>query len=232
MHLSRTLEGSGRSCCLISRDSKHLPSGRRSRSKGRTTLSRSERKNEAFLTLLLPLQRSLEVYSRRMLRNASDTEDALQNSIMTAFARFDRYVEGTNFRAWMFRFVTLEIFNRNRKRKPSTGEEFAEAVVDRSPENSSELEARWAMVLNNPDLLRDQFEDHVAAALDQLTAAERGVLLLRAVGEFSYHEMHEILSIPLGSVMGYLSRARQKMRMALGKYAAEHGLVRRQETRP
>jgi RNA polymerase sigma-70 factor, ECF subfamily len=195
-------------------------------------LSRSERKNEAFLALLLPLQQPLEVYCRRMLRNPSDTEDVLQNAVMAAFSRFDRYAEGTNFRAWTFRFVTLEIFNRNRKRGPTLAEEFLEEVVDESPEEPSEAETRWAMLLDNPDLLRDHFEDQVVAALDQLTAAERAVLLLRAVGEFTYHEMHEILSIPLGSVMGYLSRARQKMRKALGEYAVQHGLFRRQETQP
>jgi RNA polymerase sigma-70 factor (ECF subfamily) len=167
-----------------------------------------------------------------MLRNPSDTEDVLQSAIMTAFGRFHRYAEGTNFRAWMFRFVTLEAFNRNRKRGPITAEEFLDDVAGPSPEAPSEAESRWAMLLDNPDLLRDQFEDQVVAALDKLTAAERAVLLLRAVGEFTYHEMHEVLSIPLGSVMGYLSRARQKMRKALGDYAAQRGPFRRQETQP
>jgi RNA polymerase sigma-70 factor (ECF subfamily) len=166
-----------------------------------------------------------------MLRNPSDTEDVLQTAIMTAFARFDRYAEGTNFRAWIFRFVTLEIFNWNRKRGPTAAEEFLDDVADPSPDDPSEAETRLAVLLENPDLLRDQFEDQVVAALDQLTAAERAVLLLRAVGEFTYHEMHEILSIPLGSVMGYLSRARLKMRKSLGEYAVQHGLIR-QESQP
>ncbi len=94
------------------------------------------------------------------------------------------------------------------------------------------FECQWTMLIDKPDLLREHFEDQVVAALDQLTSAERTVLLLRAVGEFTYHEMHEILSIPLGSVMGYLSRARQKMRKVLGDFAAQHGLFPRQETRP
>jgi DNA-directed RNA polymerase specialized sigma24 family protein len=88
-------------------------------------LSRSEGKNEAFLALLVPLQGPLEVYCRRMLRNPSEVEDVLQKAVTEAFARFDRYAEGTNFRAWMFRFVTLEIFNRNRKSEPVLFGEFS-----------------------------------------------------------------------------------------------------------
>ena len=91
-------------------------------------MSRTEEKNEVFLALLLPLQRSLEVYCRRILRKPSDAEDVLQSAVMEAFARFDRYAKGTNFRAWMFRFVTLEAFNRNRKREPALLGEFLDDI--------------------------------------------------------------------------------------------------------
>lgn len=196
-------------------------------------MAHSEGKNEAFLALLLPLQRSLEVYCRRMLRNPSDTEDVLQSAIMTAFALFDRYAEGSNFRAWMFRFVTLEIFNRNRKRGPALFGDALNNVPAQPLEEPPALEGQWETLLENPDRLMDHFEDRVVATLDQLAPAERAVLLLRAVGEFTYQEMHEILSIPLGSVMGYLSRARQKMRRSLADYATQRGLIRRtEEPRP
>jgi DNA-directed RNA polymerase specialized sigma24 family protein len=81
-------------------------------------LSRSQAKADAFVALLQPLQRPLEVYCRRMLRNPAWVEDVIQAAVAEAYARFDRFTEGTNFRAWMFRFVTHEIFNRNRKRGP------------------------------------------------------------------------------------------------------------------
>jgi RNA polymerase sigma-70 factor (ECF subfamily) len=164
-----------------------------------------------------------------MLRNPSDVEDVLQNAIMAAFARFDCYAEGTNFRAWIFRFVTLEIFNRNRHRQPTPASESLEQVQDRSPEEPAVAETRWEVLLDNPELLLDIFEDQVVAALDQLSTSERAVLLLRAIGDFSYQEIHGILSMPVGSVMGYLSRARQKLRNSLAEYAIEHGYCRRNE---
>ncbi len=193
-------------------------------------MSRSDDKNVAFVELLRPLQRSLEVYCRRMLRDPSHVEDVLQSAIMEAFARFDRYAEGTNFRAWIFRFVTLELFNRNRKRKPAP---FGEGLDEVPGPPSQELpDDALATILENPGPIMEHFEDQVVVALWQLTTAERAVLLLRSVGEFSYHEIHEIMAIPLGSVIGYLSRSRRKMRQSLADYAAKRGLHHTEEPHP
>jgi RNA polymerase sigma-70 factor, ECF subfamily len=183
-------------------------------------LSSSGDKAEAFLALLLPLQRQLAVYCRRMLRDPSIVEDVLQTAIAEAFARFDRYADGTNFRAWIFRFVTLEIFNQNRRREPVASSDVAD--VPAPLEIVSQLAAE--SLLAEPGAVMEQFEEHVAEALLRLTASERATLLLRALGDLSYHEIQQILAIPVGSVMGYLSRARHKMRQLLAEHAPPCGV--------
>jgi RNA polymerase sigma-70 factor (ECF subfamily) len=188
-------------------------------------VTRSRARADAFVDLLRPLQRPLEVYCRRMLRNRSLVEDVIQSAVAEAFAQFDRYAEGTNFKAWIFRFVTLQIFNRNRKHEPVS---FGDIPADLPAEESWELVARadtLDAMLDDPDAALAYFDDTVAAALANLAPLERAVLLLRAVGEFSYKEIHELLSIPLGSVMGYLSRARKRLRITLADYAARRGLL-------
>src|SRR5262245_55490246 len=161
-----------------------------------------------------------------MLRNRSLTEDVLQTAVAKAFAHFDHYVEGTNFKAWMFRFITLEVFNRNRKHEPVP---LGEVPADLPAEESwgvMALEGTFDAMLEDPDVVLQHFEDAVVGALERLPPLERAVLLLHAVGEFSYKEVHELLSIPLGSVIGYLSRARQRLRLSLADYAAQKGLYR------
>ncbi len=187
-------------------------------------LNRPDAKTDMFVALLRPLQRPLEAYCRRMLRNPSLVEDVIQDAVCASFARFDRYAEGTNFKAWIFRFVTLEIFNRNRKHEPIAlgdlpGGALAEKSWDFVPSEDT-----YAAMLNDPDVLLDHLDDTLTAALEKLPTPERAVLLLRAIGEFSYYEIHGLLSIPVGSVMGYLSRARKKLRVSLAAYAAERGL--------
>lgn len=189
-------------------------------------MGRDRDKSAAFMALLGPLQRQLEVYCRRLLRDRSGVEDVLQSAVTAAFAQFDRYAEGTNFRAWMFRFVTLEAFNRNRRRDPAPWGEFPlEAATE--PEGFPARDDVAALLVERPGVVIDHLDELVADALGDLPPAERTVLLLRAVGEFSYQEIHTILAIPVGSVMGYLSRARLKLRQALAGYAADRGFPAR-----
>jgi RNA polymerase sigma-70 factor (ECF subfamily) len=193
-------------------------------------LSRPKAKADAFIELLQPLQKPLEVFCRRMLRKGSLAEDVVQSALAAAFSEFERGVTVRDFKAWIFRFVTLEIFNRNRKREPILFGEFLDNVPAQPFEGLSEDIV--GILLENPGLVMEHMDEQIVQALWQLRPLERAVLLLRAVGEFSYQEMHEILSIPLGSVMGYLSRARLKMRRSLAEYAAHRGLIRRQESQP
>jgi RNA polymerase sigma-70 factor (ECF subfamily) len=195
-------------------------------------LRRSKSRADSFLALLRPLQGSLEVYCRRMLRDRSQVEDALQSAVAEAFGSFSRYTEGTNFKAWIFRFVTLEAFTRNRKREPIS---LDEVPVDLPAEESWELIAlgdTFDAMLDDPDVALQHFDDVVVEALARLAPLERAVLLLRAIGAFSYKEIHELLEIPIGSVIGYLSRARQRLRIALADYATQHGLFRGPRPQP
>ena len=189
-------------------------------------MSRSKAKGKAFVELLQPLQRPLEVYCRRMLRDRSQAEDVIQSAVAAAFAAYTRQVEVRNFKAWIFRFVTLEIFNCNRKQEPVS---LSEMPTDLSADESCDFvaeEATFTALLDDPEVVLEHFDAVVVDAMKQLPPLERVVLLLRAVGEFSYKEIHELLSIPLGSVIGYLSRARKRLRIALADYAAQHGLFR------
>ena len=170
---------------------------------------------ENFLTLLRPLRRELEIYCRRLVWNEHDAPDALQNAAMSAFKAFDRYHEDSNFRGWMFKILTNEVFKLNRKHGRLAQFEYQvePEELEALPALESNLEYRdW---LNAPDALADALDQELIAGLKTLTEAERAVLLMRAIGEFRYREIAEALDIPLGSVMGNLARARKKMQDAI-----------------
>ena len=167
-----------------------------------------------FLSLLRPIKADLENYSRRMVFDRCDYEDALQNAVFRAFRAFDRYQDGASFRAWMFKILTNEIFAMNRKRgriaqveiavEPGEMEEFA--GLDFAPAAAGPIS--W-------ETLADALDEELLVALQSLNQSERAVLLMRAIGDLRYREIGECLGVPLGSVMGNLSRARQKMRDAI-----------------
>lgn len=170
---------------------------------------------DRFLALLKPIERDLELYCRRLIWDRQAVADALQNAVLRAFAAFDRYHEDASFRAWMFKILTNEVFALNRKHARIARHEFQlepeelEALLgaDAAGETASDPLAASASA--------EALDEHLVAALKTLTDSERAVLLLRALGELRYREIAESLDMPLGSVMGHLARARQKMRLAL-----------------
>jgi RNA polymerase sigma-70 factor (ECF subfamily) len=134
---------------------------------------------------------------------------------MHAFKAFDRYHEDSNFRGWIFKILTNEVFKLNQKHGRLARFEYqVEAEeLDVLPILQSSVEYRdW---LNNPEALADALDQQLLAALKTLTEAERAVLLMRGIGEFRYREIAETLDLPLGSVMGNLARARKKMQEAI-----------------
>ncbi|MHC4402471.1 MAG: RNA polymerase sigma factor [Planctomycetota bacterium] len=171
--------------------------------------------SETFLRLLKPHQHLLELCARRMLRNPSQAEDILQEAVLEAWAHFTDFTLGTNFKAWIFRFLTHKILNANRRVEPlQLGEIPAELAADEEWD-LSQTEVAFELLLTDPDRVVELLDQPLSGALERLSAAERACLLLKSIGEFSYHEIHQLIDIPVGSVMGYLARSRRRMRLFL-----------------
>ena len=179
---------------------------------------------DRFLALLRPIERELETYGRRLVWEPQDVPDAIQNAVMRAFAAFDRYHEDASFRAWMFKILTNEAFALNRKHARVARYEFQlePEELERLPLEGPQGEGGGQPL--SPEALSETLDQDLAAGLKTLTDTERAVLLQRAIGDLRYREIAESLSIPLGSVMGNLARARQKMRALLARAARRNNV--------
>ncbi|MBI4229933.1 MAG: sigma-70 family RNA polymerase sigma factor [Planctomycetes bacterium] len=184
-------------------------------------------RTHTFLDHVRPLQGPLVAYARRMLAVPSDVEDVLQETLRTAYTKFSLYVEGTNFRAWVFKILTYQILNANRRHGRS---ERADVPLTERAEDLAETldrEMEYDRLLADPGSILERLEPALARALGALPAPERSALLLRSIAGLSYREAAEALDIPVGSVIGYLSRARSRLRRDLAAYAVERGLLPR-----
>src|SRR2546427_6533787 len=121
-----------------------------------------------FLALLRPIQRDLENYSRRMVFDRRDFEDALQNAVLRAFRAFDRYHDDASFRAWMFKILTNEIFAINRKRGRVA--QFEIAVESDEIEEFASLDFAAEMPFSW-EALADALDEELVAALQRLNDA-------------------------------------------------------------
>lgn len=180
-------------------------------------------KGERFLRHLEPLQGALEGYCRRSLRDSNAVEDVLQTAVANAYRDFHLYAEGTNFRAWIFRYANTEIYAGNRRFRRDEHELLSDVAAVEEVWELATDQPLVEQLLSAPDRILEQCDQSLAEAIYQLDPVTRCTLLLRSIGQFKYLEIAEILEVPIGTVMSSLSRARLELRRRLARYANEQG---------
>lgn len=142
-------------------------------------------------------------FARRL--GAPSAEDLVQETLLKAWRSFHQLNDG-GARAWLYRILLNTFFSQGRK-------------IRASPPTLP-LKDPLPMRPNWPETQRLE----IVEALDALPAEHRTVLLLGVVEGFTCREMSEILSVPIGTVMSRLSRARGAMRekLSLERHPAAH----------
>jgi RNA polymerase sigma-70 factor (ECF subfamily) len=163
--------------------------------------------SDSFEELAMPLFDQLYNFAHWLTQNREEAEDLVQETYAKALKGFSSFQLGTNFRAWMYRIL------RNTFLTSRTGLRAAATVPLDSEEDGPEL----AVEQENPETILMRLSDSqlVQSAIDDLPVHHREILLLCEVEEMSYPEIAELLSIPIGTVMSRLSRARKALRNAL-----------------
>lgn len=161
----------------------------------------------------------------RLTRNAQDAEDLVQETYLKVFRFADRFEQGTNLRAWMFKILTNSFLNRYRK----ASQEPKRASLDETEETyiyNRLLATTQSMALSpsaEEAALAQIIDVDVKRALDDLPEEFRMAVLLRDVEGFSYREIAEVTGVPLGTVMSRLSRGRKLLQRSLWEYAQGPG---------
>ncbi len=186
----------------------------------------AQAKNE-FETLTLPHVNELFSVALRYTRNDRDAEDLVQDTYMRAFGAWERFIPGSNVRAWMFRILTNSFISgyrtRRKQRRLAEPELYDDAVgaffSSHARDFAADPEREW---------LSGSMGDEVSRALDSLPPAWRVVVTLADLEGMSYRQIADIIGIPVGTVMSRLFRARRHLEVALADFAArEHGYRRK-----
>jgi RNA polymerase sigma-70 factor (ECF subfamily) len=170
-------------------------------------MSRSGPEPDSFEELAMPLFAQLYNFAHWLTQNREEAEDLVQETYAKALKGFSSFQKGTNFRAWMYRilkntFLTSRAGLKSAMTIPLEDEEEgpAMAIENENPETI-------LMTRSNSGFLQD--------AIAELPLHYREALLLCEVEEMSYQEIAETLSVPIGTVMSRLSRARRSLRDCL-----------------
>lgn len=170
-------------------------------------LTRDRPNHELFEEMVMPLLDSLYNFACWLTSDRDEAEDLVHEAVAKALRGFDSFEPNTNFRAWIFRIL------RNTFLTSRTGLKTRSTV----PLDDEEADSSVAVTRETPEsiLLGALDEKAVRSAIGQLAVPYREVILLCEVEEMSYRDIADALSIPIGTVMSRLSRARNSLREIL-----------------
>jgi RNA polymerase sigma-70 factor, ECF subfamily len=173
----------------------------------RTSSSQGDEALARFEELAWPLFDSLYNFARWIAHDADDAEDLVQETYLKALRGFASFQRGTNFRAWIFQILrNTFLSSRSKLDRRMTVAMDSEEDFPALPATSATPESL---------LIERSGIDAVRSAIEHLPVIFREVILLCDVEDASYREIAEILSIPMGTVMSRLARARKALRESL-----------------
>jgi RNA polymerase sigma-70 factor (ECF subfamily) len=175
-----------------------------------TLRAAQRREPRACRTLVLFYEKRVYAFLWRMLEyrhGQAVVEELCQETFLRVFAHLARFdVDGpARLSTWMLTIAARLALNQLRRREPEVLD--ATAVIDQRAEGES----------GEALLVRSELARLVGRALASLPPEHRAAVLLREYHELGYAEIAAALAIDIGTVKSRLSRARRRIREALGQ---------------
>ena len=162
------------------------------------TAQSKDKDKDAVTSIMVGQIPYLRRYARALTQNAADADDLVQNCLVRAIAKMDRFEAGTNLRAWLLAIMHNIFIDSFRKKR-------------RSREVCETTETIQKGLFTPANQFRRVQVTDVESALAKLPAAQRSTLLLIALENLTYEEVARITEVPVGTVRSRLSRARHAL---------------------
>jgi len=172
-------------------------------------------------SLIEPYRRELLLHSYRLLGSLHDAEDAVQETMLRAWRRFDTFKGSASLRTWLYTIATNTSLDTLKKRSPRTLPPAASPAWDpEKPLAPRSAEVLWleplpdswlAEAVENPEARYTRHESVSLAfltALQLLPPRQRAILILSDVLDWRANEIAQLLEISVSAVNSALHRAR------------------------
>jgi RNA polymerase sigma-70 factor (ECF subfamily) len=170
----------------------------------------------AFGVLVRRYQERLYHSVYRLVENAEDAQDVVQEAFLNAYQSLDGFKGDSQFFTWLYRIAVNTAISFKRKHR---------TLARMETQNNGEYirEPLDSSAASRPEYALEQAEQQtrVRQALARLSPEHRAVLVLKDIEGQKYETMAEILQVPIGTIRSRLHRARLELRELLEKSEQE-----------
>ncbi|HVS37209.1 MAG TPA: sigma-70 family RNA polymerase sigma factor [Gemmataceae bacterium] len=166
----------------------------------------------AFGELVRRYQERLFNTVYRMVGNAEDAYDVVQDAFLSAYQSLDSFKGDSLFFTWLYRIAVNTAISLKRKQR-------AVVSIDAGRDGEQGIEPLDPSELSQPGHALEQAEQErrIQHALSRLSPEHRAVLIMKDMEGQKYELMAEILQVPIGTIRSRLHRARLELRELLEK---------------
>ncbi|MEM6765353.1 MAG: RNA polymerase sigma factor [Bacteroidota bacterium] len=162
-----------------------------------------------FNTAVVKLHKSLKPIALKLTRDMEEANDLMQETLLKAMANREKFTEGTNLKAWLYTIMkNTFITNYHRLVKRKT---FIDTTDNLHFINSSshvtENKAGSKLAM-----------DEISKAIKDLSYEYKTPFMMHYKG-YKYHEIADILNIPIGTVKNRIHIARKELKSKLASYS-------------
>ena len=177
--------------------------------------------SEAFNGLAERYQRNIFRLAQNITQNREDAEDVLQETFLKAYEHLPEFHGDSKFYTWIVRIAVNQALMKLRKRKSDRAVSLDEQL-DTGEDTVAREIAAW---YENPEqrYSREELNQILTSAVDDLTPIYRAVFVLRDIEELSTEETAEALNLSVPAVKSRLLRARLQLRDKLTRHFKRKG---------
>lgn len=149
------------------------------------------------LTDLIP---HLRAFSRSLCGNATLADDVAQDALLKAWNARERFIPGSNLKAWTFTILRNQFYSIKRRSWRAT---------------SLEPEVAEQTIVANSDAEQSMHLNDLRRGLDMLQDDQREAIILIGASGLSYEEAAEICDCAVGTIKSRVSRARKALEVIM-----------------
>ncbi len=162
-----------------------------------------------FNTALQFNTKSLKPFAMRLTKNYEDANDLIQDTLIKAFVNKDKFMEGTNLKAWLFTIMKNTFITNYQKM-------MRKATFIDTTDNLHFINSADSIVPN--DAFSNFANEDITHALSKVEEEYKEPFMMYFNG-FKYHEIADKLQIPIGTVKNRIHLARKVLKDKLSIYS-------------